>query len=318
MSKYEPMDNATLGDVADIVANPQENPANARELKRDAMRERMALFGLCSPALLLVLVIVVIPAAWLFWLSFIGQAGGLSLENYQRMVENRAYAQIFKLTIEVAALTTAICVFIGYPLAYFLSQLSNRVANLCMITVLVPFWTSLLVRTYAWLALLQRHGLINHWGIELGLWKEPLSLVNNLTGTLIGMAHIMLPFLVLPVYGAMKSVDKDYLRAAAGLGAGPTQVFLRVFFPLSLPGLFAGMLIVFITCLGFYVTPAILGGGKIILVSMGIASNIELFVNWGAASALGVVLFVLTALILFSASFVLRLDHVLGKGRHGQ
>jgi putative spermidine/putrescine transport system permease protein/spermidine/putrescine transport system permease protein len=287
---------------------------NAGRLRRAAFRERLALFGLCSPALLLVMVIVVVPAAWLFWLSFVGQAGVLSLENYQRMLDNAAYAIIFWLTVKVAFLTTAICVLAGYPLAYFLAQIPAKVANVCMIAVLVPFWTSLLVRTYAWLVLLQRHGLVNDLGMGLGLWHEPLTLVNNLGGTLVGMSHIMLPFLVLPVYGTMKSIDRDYPRAAAGLGASPVDVFLKVFFPLSLPGLFAGMLIVFIMCLGFYVTPAILGGGKIILVSMGIATNIQLFVNWGAASALGVVLFGLTLLILFGASFVMRVDQMFDRG----
>jgi putative spermidine/putrescine transport system permease protein/spermidine/putrescine transport system permease protein len=287
---------------------------NADRLRRAAFKERLALFGLCSPALMLVMVIVVVPAAWLFWLSFVGQAGVLSLENYQRMLDHAAYATIFWLTIKVAFLTTAICVLAGYPLAYFLSQIPARVANVCMIAVLVPFWTSLLVRTYAWLILLQRHGLVNDMGMALGLWDEPLSLVNNLGGTLVGMSHIMLPFLVLPVYGTMKAIDRDYPRAAAGLGASPVDVFLKVFFPLSLPGLFAGMLIVFIMCLGFYVTPAILGGGKIILVSMGIATNIQLFVNWGAASALGVVLFGVTLLILFGASFVMRVDQMFDRG----
>ncbi|MFC4297522.1 ABC transporter permease [Castellaniella hirudinis] len=275
---------------------------NAAALRRQALRERLALAGLCSPALLLVLVIMVIPMAWLFWLSFVGENGHVSLENYQRMLASSSYLQVFRLTFEVSILTTLICVLIGYPLAYFLSQLPTRVANLFMITVLVPFWTSLLVRTYAWLVLLQRQGLINHWGMELGLWNDPVNLVHNMTGTLIGMVHIMLPFLVLPVYGAMRAIDRDYLKAAANLGASPTRAFWKVFLPLSLPGLFAGMLMVFILCLGFYVTPAILGGGKIILVSMRIASNIELFVNWGAASALGVVLFALTMLILYLAN----------------
>lgn len=287
---------------------------NALALRREALKERLALFGLCSPALLLVLVIMIIPVAWLFWLSFIGESGGFSLENYQRMVTSSSYMQVFKLTFQVSILTTLICVLIGYPLAYFLSQLSTRMAGLFLITVLVPFWTSLLVRTYAWLVLLQRQGLINHWGMELGLWNEPISLVHNMTGTLVGMVHIMLPFLVLPVYGAMRSINKDYLKAASNLGASPTLVFWKVFLPLSLPGLFAGMLMVFILCLGFYVTPAILGGGKIILVSMRIASNIELFVNWGAASALGVVLFVLTILILYVVTRLIRLDRTFDKG----
>ncbi len=279
---------------------------NAAALRRQTLKERLVFAGLCSPALLLVLVIMVIPMAWLFWLSFVGENGHFSLENYQRMLASSSYIQVFRLTFEVSILTTLICVLVGYPLAYFLSQLPTRMANLFMIAVLVPFWTSLLVRTYAWLVLLQRQGLINQWGMELGLWNDPISLVHNMTGTLIGMVHIMLPFLVLPVYGAMRSIDKDYLKAAANLGASPTRAFWKVFLPLSLPGLLAGMLMVFILCLGFYVTPAILGGGKIILVSMRIASNIELFVNWGAASALGVVLFVLTMLILYLANRLAR------------
>ncbi|MCC6193856.1 MAG: ABC transporter permease, partial [Burkholderiales bacterium] len=155
--------------------------------------------------------------------------------------------------------------------------------------------------------------VVNKWGMQLGLWDEPLALVHNLSGTLVGMVHIMLPFLVLPALGAMRAIDADYVKAAANLGASPTQAFWRVFFPLSLPGLLAGALIVFIICLGFYVTPAILGGGKVILVSNQIASDIELFFNWGAASALGVVLLVLTLVLLGVASRLTRLDTAVGR-----
>ncbi len=286
--------------------------ANAEGLRRDARLEQLRLFGLCSPALLLVLVILVIPVGWLFWLSFVGADGTFSLENYERMIASKSYSRIFVTTIEVSLLTTGLCIMIGYPLAYFLSQLPPRVANLCMITVLLPFWTSLLVRTYAWLVLLQRQGLLNDWGISLGLWEEPVALVHNMTGTLIGMVHIMLPFLVLPVYGSMKAIDRDYMKAAANLGAHPVRAFWTVFAPLSLPGLMAGALIVFVLCLGFFVTPAVLGGGKVIMVSMRIATNIEMFVNWGAASALGVVLLVLTLAILWAASRFLGLDRIAG------
>ncbi len=295
-------------------AAPAHDAANADGLRRDAMRERLALFGLCSPALLLVLVILVIPVGWLFFVSFIGADGSFSLENYERMITRKSYARIFWTTFEVSVATTLICILLGYPLAYFLSQLPDRAANLCLIAVLLPFWTSLLVRTYAWLVLLQRQGIVNDWGIGLGLWDEPIKFVHNMTGTLIGMVHIMLPFLVLPVYSSMKAIDRDYLKAASNLGAGPVRAFWTVFFPLSVPGLFAGALIVFVLCLGFFVTPAVLGGGKVILVSMKIASNIELFVNWGAASALGVVLLVLTLAILWVASRFLKLEHLAGRG----
>ncbi len=287
---------------------------NEEGLRQDALRERMALFGLCSPALILVMVVMVVPVGWLFYVSFLADDGSFTLEHYQRMVESKSYARIFRNTFEVSILTTLVCILIGYPLAYFMSQLPRRAAALCMLTVLLPFWTSLLVRTYAWLVLLQRKGLINNWAIELGLWDEPIKLVHNLNGTLIGMVHIMLPFLILPVYGAMRAIDKDYVKAAANLGAGPSQAFWRVFFPLSLPGLFAGGLIVFVLCLGFFVTPAVLGGGKVIMVAMRISTNIELFFNWGAASALGVVLLVLTLIILYLAARLLRFDQVMGGG----
>lgn len=287
---------------------------HAAGLRRDERLERWKLFGLASPAILLVLVVLVIPVGWLFYVSFVGVDGNFSLENYERMVSRKSYLRIFVTTFQVSILTTALCIVIGYPLAYFISQLPTRWANLCLVTVLLPFWTSLLVRTYAWLVLLQKQGLVNQWAISLGLWDEPLKFVHNMTGTLIGMVHIMLPFLILPVYGAMRAIDKDYLKAASNLGASPRRAFWTVFFPLSTPGLFAGSLMVFVLCLGFFVTPAVLGGGRVIMVSMKIVSNIELFVNWGAASSLGVVLLVLTVIILWIASRFTRLEQMAGGG----
>jgi putative spermidine/putrescine transport system permease protein/spermidine/putrescine transport system permease protein len=296
--------------------NAVASPAlHAAGLRRDERRERLALLGLSAPALLLVAVTMIVPVAWLFGLSFLSDTGELSLEHYRRMIEQPSYGRTFVTTFKVSLLTTTICIAAGYPLAYVLSQLPRRAANLCMIAVLLPFWTSLLVRTYAWLVLLQRKGLINDWGMRLGWWDEPLALVHNLTGTLIGMVHIMLPFLVLPVLGAMRAIDADLLKAAANLGASPARAFRSVFLPLSLPGLAAGTLIVFILCLGFYVTPAVLGGGKVIMVSNHIANDIELFFNWGAASALGVVLLVLTMLLLWGATRLLRLEKLFG-GTH--
>ncbi|WP_339770972.1 ABC transporter permease [uncultured Pseudosulfitobacter sp.] len=287
---------------------------HAAGLRRDERLERWKLFGLASPAILLVLVVLVIPVGWLFYVSFVGADGNFSLENYERMVSRKSYLRIFVTTFQVSILTTALCIVIGYPLAYFISQLPTRWANLCLVTVLLPFWTSLLVRTYAWLVLLQKQGLVNQWAISLGLWDEPLKFVHNMTGTLIGMVHIMLPFLILPVYGAMRAINKDYLKAASNLGASPRRAFWTVFFPLSTPGLFAGSLMVFVLCLGFFVTPAVLGGGRVIMVSMKIVSNIELFVNWGAASSLGVVLLVLTVIVLWIASRFTRLEQMAGGG----
>jgi ABC-type spermidine/putrescine transport system permease subunit I len=275
---------------------------NKKALKQVATNEQYTFFGLTVPYLLLVTTLVIIPVGWLFYLSFIGRDGSLSLENYERMLNSRAYVRIFITTFKISILTTIICAVIGYPLAYFMSQLSRKWANICMVGVLIPFWTSLLVRTYAWLVLLQKKGLLNNIAIDLGLINEPIKFVHNTTGTLIGMVHIMLPFLILPLYANMRTIDRDTLKAASSLGATPTRAFWTVFFPMSLPGLLAGLLIVFVLCLGFYVTPAILGGGKVIMAAMKISSNIELYFSWGAASALGVVLLIITGIILYIAS----------------
>ena len=283
---------------------------NERGLQQAAANERLTFFGLTVPYLLMVTALIVIPVGWLFYLSFIGRDGSLSFENYERMMKSKAYIRIFLTTFKISILTTIICAAIGYPLAYFMSQLSRKWANICMIGVLIPFWTSLLVRTYAWLVLLQKKGLLNNMAIEMGLISEPIKIVHNTTGTLIGMVHIMLPFLILPLYANMRAIDKDALKAASSLGATPTRAFWTVFFPLSLPGLLAGLLIVFVLCLGFYVTPAILGGGRVIMAAMKISSNIELYFSWGAASALGVVLLVVTGIILFIASKLVSMDQL--------
>jgi len=285
---------------------------HAQALRRDERKERLVLLGLSGPALLLLTVIMILPVAWLLGLSFIGDDGHFTLVHYQRMLDQPSFRRIFFTTFQVSLITTLLCVLAGYPLAYLIAQLPERAASVCLIAILIPFWISVLVRTYAWLVLLQRKGLINQWGIAMGWWDEPLALVHNLTGTLIGMVHIMLPFLVLPLLGAMRSIDMNLIKAASSLGASPARAFRTVFLPLSLPGLIAGSVIVFILCLGFYITPAVLGGGKVIMVSNQIANDIEMFFNWGAASALGVVLLALTLVLLWLAGRLMRLDRMLG------
>lgn len=286
-----------------------EHP-NQQALKRLDRQERFKLFGLTLPYLGLVSLLIIIPIGWLFYMSFVGRDGTLSLENYTRMLDSKAYIRIFITTFKISFLTTLICALIGYPLTYFMSQLPKKWAGICMIGVLIPFWTSLLVRTYAWLVLLQKKGLLNNVLIDFEIIEEPIKFVHNTSGTLIGMAHIMLPFLILPLYANMRSIDKDCVKAAASLGATPTRAFWTVFFPLSIPGLLAGLLIVFVLCLGFYVTPAVLGGGRVIMAAMKISSNIELYFSWGAASALGVVLLVVTMAILFIASRLVSIDQI--------
>ena len=289
----------------------RDDALNAIILRVAERRQSLMVLALTLPAIIAVCLVIVIPVGWLFSLSFLDSNGDLSLVNYEKMIAYKSYLRVFKTTFYVSFLTTFLCIVIGYPLAYFLSQIPRKYVGLFMLTVLLPFWTSLLVRTYAWLVMLQRNGLINNFAIDLGIWDAPVKLAHNLNGTLIGMVHIMLPFLVLPLYAAMRRIDRHALQAAANLGATPVQAFWQIFVPLSLPGVVAGSLIVFVLCLGFYVTPAVLGGGKVILVSMQITAILEDQFNWGAASALGVVLLVSTFAVLLLASRFLKLDSVM-------
>ncbi|MGH6882656.1 ABC transporter permease [Hypericibacter sp.] len=270
----------------------------AAALASDARSERRRLLLLSSPAMMVVALVIFIPVGWLFWLSFFDQTG-VTVANYARLIDNTAYYKIFQTTFLLSAIVTLVTILLGYPLAYLLSQLSRRAALIGLALVLLPFWTSLLVRTYAWLVLLQRNGLINTMLIKLGLIDQPLALVYNFTGAVIGMVHIMLPFLVLPLYASMKSIDPLLPRAAMSLGASPRAAFWTVFAPLTLPGLFAGSLLVFIYCLGFYIVPQVLGGGRVNMVAMKILENATTYFNWGAASALGVVLLVVTLCIFY-------------------
>ena len=207
---------------------------NAGKLRAAERSESITTLALSLPAIIAVFVVIVIPVGWLFSLSFLDSSGQLSLVNYQKMIEYKSYMRVFRTTFNVSFLTTFLCILIGYPLAYFLSQVPKKYVGLLMLTVLLPFWTSLLVRTYAWLVMLQRNGLINNFAIDLGIWDTPVKLAHNLNGTLIGMVHIMLPFLVLPLYAAMRRIDRQALQAAANLGATPVQSFWQIFVPLSL------------------------------------------------------------------------------------
>jgi putative spermidine/putrescine transport system permease protein len=267
-----------------------------------AQRRRIAAvrLGLVAPALALVGVLLLVPLGWLLVLSFQGEAGGgsFTVANYTRLFVEKSLTQTYRTTFEVSFTVTLICALVGYPLAYVLSDLPRRWASLALIAVILPFWTSILVRTYAWMILLQRRGLVNDALQDLGLVDHPLKLAYNFTGTVIGMAHIMLPFFVLPLYATLRAIDRSYLRAAANMGAGPVRAFWTVFFPLSLPGLFAGLTLVFVLCLGFFVTPALLGGGKVIMIAMTIERTVLFYSNWGVAGALGLVLLAVTAGLL--------------------
>ncbi len=213
--------------------------------------------------------------------------------------DQRVYGRILARTFEISLVITLWCLVLGYPLAWWLASLPARQANVLMILVLVPFWTSILVRMAAWIVLLQREGLINKALLGVGVVAEPLTLLFNRTGVIISMVHIMLPFMILPLYSVMKSVPPSYLRAAVSLGSRPLAAFFRVYVPQTYPGIGAGALLVFILSLGYYITPALLGGADDQMISYYIARYTNVNINWGMASALGGLLLAAT-LVLYA------------------
>jgi putative spermidine/putrescine transport system permease protein len=278
--------------------------------RRHHRREQGLLLALAMPALLVVVFLIVLPVGWLAWQSIYHD--GFTLENYRRILSEDVYWRSFLLTFEISFLVTLLALLFGYPVAYAAHAASRGWSVFILALVVLPFWTSVLVRAYAWLVLLQRTGVINQLLQYLGIVREPLALVHNTFGTVVATVHILLPFMVLPLYAAMQKIPEDLMQAGASLGARPAHAFRRIFLPLSLPGVLAGSTLVFVLCLGFYITPELLGGGRTIMVSMLVSRNVELYDQWGAASAVGVVLLASVAIIFFIVSRFIPLDRVLG------
>src|SRR6516165_9326999 len=233
-------------------------------------------------------------------------------DNFAQIFQTGVYLQVLWLTVRISLIVTVVSLVLGYPVAYVLARVDRAKSNLLMILVLVPFWTSILVRTYAWMVLLGQQGIINQLLLSLGVIDQPLRLLNTTFAVYIAMVHVLLPFMILPLYGVMCGLDEDLLRAAQGLGAAPFAVFRQVWLPLSLPGVFAGCLLVFILALGFFITPALVGGPRDLMIAVLIQQQVDLF-NWPFASALAVLL--LAAALATFAVFARRfgIEETLGR-----
>ncbi len=209
--------------------------------------------------------------------------------------EDRAiYVEVFGRTFLVSLQVTLLCLLLGYPVAWLLADQPPGRANLLLVLVLLPFWTSLLVRTTAWIVLLQTHGVVNDLAMWVGLIDERVQLVFNRVGVLVAMTHILLPFMILPLYSVMRGISPSYMRAARSLGAKPHTAFRRIYVPLTMPGVAAGSLLVFILAIGYYITPALVGGPRDQLASYFVAQHTNETLNWGLASALGALLLAAT------------------------
>jgi putative spermidine/putrescine transport system permease protein len=224
--------------------------------------------------------------------------------------ERAIYVTLYMRTLKISITVTLATLLLGFPLAYLLANLPTRTSNLLMIMVLLPFWTSLLVRTTAWFVLLQDNGIINDSLRFLHLTNEPLPLIFSRFGTVVAMTHIQLPFTLLPIYSVMKTISPSYVRAARSLGAGPFHAFWKVYFPLTVPGIAAGCLLTFILCLGYYITPALVGGPTDQMVSGIIDRAMNSENNWGKASALGAILLTATLILYFIYNRLVGIDKI--------
>jgi mannopine transport system permease protein len=262
--------------------------------------ETMTRGGLRPAAALLLLA----PAAMLLIWAFYWPIGafllrsviepGLTTEHYARLVHEPLYPRIFLRTLWIAAATTGIALLFGYPIALLMTRVSGWLAAVVAICVMLPLWTSVLVRSYAWIVLLQRNGIINNALKDLGVIDAPLRLLNTEGAVLVAMSQVLLPFMILPLYATLKNVPNDLLQAARNLGAGRLRGFLEVTLPLSLPGVAAGCLMIFVLALGFYVTPALIGGPRSLMIATLISQQATETLNWPFAAAIACVLLVLS------------------------
>ena len=242
------------------------------------------------PALLLLFFFFLFPVVRMLGFSI---EGG-SLDWYAKALGEGLYLRVFWNTFEIALLVTFFCLLLGYPLGFLMATTTPLWATVGFIFVLLPLWTSVLVRTYAWMVLLGRNGVFNRLLIDTGIVDDPLPLLHNFTGVLIGMVHVLLPYMVLPVYGAVRRLDPAIVAAAEGLGASTWRIFWRIYLPLTLNGIFAGSVLVFVLSLGFFITPALLGGGRVIMIAVLIEQQVRETLNWPFAAALSAVLLVVT------------------------
>ena len=259
-------------------------------------------YSLLAAPLLLLISFFLVPVVVLLSRSFSAPRWGF--QNFSALLGAGVYLNVILNTVFIAATATACCIVLGFPVAYTMVSFSNNIKRLLMFCVLAPFWTSVLVRSFGWMVILQRQGILNNAMIAMHLIDTPLPLIYNRFGTLVGMVQVLLPFFIFPLYSVMNRISPTYMEAASVLGAGPVKTFLRVYLPLTLNGLYGGATMVFIMALGFYITPVLLGGPRDVMVANLIEQQVSELSNWGMAGALSVVLLGITLNVLALSRFV--------------
>ena len=253
-----------------------------------------ASLGLAAPLVAVLMAGFLYPVMRLVVLSF---SGG-TFDHYRRIFAEPLHLGVLLSTIEIAFMVTIASLILGFPIAYLMTRLSKRLAMVVAACVFIPLWTSVLIRSYAWVVLLQRNGIINELLLELGVTERPLKLIYTHGAVILAMTHVLMPFMILPIYSALCALPHDYIRAARNLGAGPVRAFISVTLPLSLPGIFAGGVMCFVLALGFYITPALVGGPGSMLMATLIGQQTTVLLDWPFAAALSTVLLAVTLLFI--------------------
>ena len=262
------------------------------------------------PVVVFLLIFFVYPLLKMFLMSIFDP--DFTVKHYIRLYNTPLYAKVIIQTFKLSVICTLSSLLLGYPIAFLLNEVKPKTRNILIILVVVPFWTSLLVRIYAWMVLLGRNGVINSTLQSIGVISSPFDLIYNTFSVTVGMIHYMLPFMVFSLYSVMSGIDKNLIKAAYNLGANPLRAFVRIFLPLSLPGVGAGSLIVFILSIGFFVTPALLGGRKDIVISMLIENQVSVQLNWPFAAAIGFALLLFTLIIFNIANKYFGISRIWG------
>ena len=291
-----------------------DQPSFAKHLAKLERREKLIYFAFVAPLLVYLAFFFIYPLLSFLPTSFYYE-NAFSLEKYVRAFTKPVYLRILRISFIIAGSTTLITLLLAYPVAYLFTNSTGKIKGLITVFIILPFWTSIIVRMYAWMSLLGHNGIFNRLFMEGGIISEPIPMMFNRFGVLVGMVHFMLPYMVLSIYAVMSGIPHVYMQAGANLGAPPLKRFVKIYLPLSMPGVGAGCLLVFILALAFYITPALLGGLKDTMIAQIIEQQMRETFDWPFAAALSTILIIVTTTLYVIYNKVMSIERIYeGKG----
>jgi len=297
--------------VQDLGTGITGQPSFAKHLAKLERREKLIYFAFVAPLLIYLAVFFLYPL-----LSFLPTSifydGGFSFDKYVRAFTKTVYLRILGTSFMIAGSTTLVTLLLAYPVAYLFTNTTGKMKGIITAFIILPFWTSILVRIYAWMSLLGYNGIFNRMFIEVGVISEPIPMMFNRFGVLVGMVHFMLPYMVLSIYAVMSGIPHVYMQAGANLGAPPLKRFVKIYLPLSMPGVGAGCLLVFILALAFFITPALMGGLKDTMIAQIVEQQIRETFDWPFAAALSTILIIVTTTLYIIYNKVMSVERIYG------